>query len=368
MVPKQNDISSENSQRTLIAARFSAIGDVAMVIPALYSLCVNYRDIRVVFVTRSRLAEMFINRPDNLTVLGVDVDKQYSGIWGLRRLARKLVSEYRATDYVDLHAVLRTQVLGFWLRTLGVKTTSIHKDRKGRRALTRAHNKVMMPLVSARAMYRRAFADAGFEVTPAFYSLFGESGKKADAATFAEITKPHEDGEKWLGIAPFAAHRGKIYPPELMRQVLDGVIGCDGVKVFLFGGGGEEQKALAVWADAYPGKVISLAGKRLGFAKELALMSHLDLMVSMDSANMHLAALTATPVVSIWGATHAFAGFGGWRQGVDDRVELSLGCRPCSVYGKLKCRRGDYMCMTAINPETIINKIASRLHINPRQK
>ena len=42
---------------------------------------------------------------------------------------------------------------------------------------------------------------------------------------------------------------------------------------------------------------------------ELNLMSHLDVMLSMDSANMHLASLVNIPVVSVWGATHPYAGF-----------------------------------------------------------
>ena len=78
---------------------------------------------------------------------------------------------------------------------------------------------------------------------------------------------------------------------------------------------------------------------------ELALMSHLDVMVSMDSGNMHLASLINTPVVTIWGATHPLAGFMGWNQSEENAVQVDLPCRPCSVYGNKPCSRKDYACL-----------------------
>ena len=91
--------------------------------------------------------------------------------------------------------------------------------------------------------------------------------------------------------------------------------------------------------------------------EELVLMSHLDVMVSMDSANMHLASLVHVPVVSVWGATHPYAGFMGWNQDDDMTVQVQLPCRPCSVFGNKACYRGDMACMNRITPEMIINKV-----------
>ena len=93
--------------------------------------------------------------------------------------------------------------------------------------------------------------------------------------------------------------------------------------------------------------------------EELILMSHLDVMVSMDSANMHLASLVATPVVSVWGATHPYAGFMGWRQSEDNAVQLDMDCRPCSIYGNKPCIHGNYPCIKQIEPETIVARIVA---------
>jgi len=87
-------------------------------------------------------------------------------------------------------------------------------------------------------------------------------------------------------------------------------------------------------------------------------MSYLDVMLSMDSANMHLASLVNTEVISIWGQTHPYAGFLGWKQLPVNTIQCEdLACRPCSVYGNKECYRKDFACMNNILPETIINKI-----------
>ena len=77
----------------------------------------------------------------------------------------------------------------------------------------------------------------------------------------------------------------------------------------------------------------------------------------MDSANMHLASMYNVPVLSIWGATHPFAGFMGWGQPEDYVLSIDLPCRPCSVYGNKPCYRGDHACMQGIDTEKIISKI-----------
>ena len=81
----------------------------------------------------------------------------------------------------------------------------------------------------------------------------------------------------------------------------------------------------------------------------------------MDSANMHLASLTGIPVVSIWGATHPYAGFMGWGQSLDNAIQLDMDCRPCSIFGQKPCRLGDYPCLNNIKPETVVEKINTLL-------
>ncbi len=85
--------------------------------------------------------------------------------------------------------------------------------------------------------------------------------------------------------------------------------------IFLFGGGKDETPVMNDWAEKYPTGDECICSASWHLKQELVLMSHLHVMVSMDSGNMHLASLVNTPVVSIWGATHPYAGFHGLASG-----------------------------------------------------
>ena len=164
-----------------------------------------------------------------------------------------------------------------------------------------------------------------------------------------------------MGVAPFAAHENKMYPLDRMENVIRSLSGM-GCKMFLFGAGKEERKILDRWEDG--SDIFSTCGKLGGLDQEMLLMSELDVMLAMDSANMHIASLVGIPVVSVWGCTHPNAGFIPWQQNPDNIIQdNTLDCRPCSVYGKATCKYGDRRCMTRISPETIISKIKDVLKL-----
>lgn len=352
-------LANPRQLKCVLVTRFSALGDVAMTVPVIYSACRCYPDVHFVFLTRQSMTSIFINAPANLSVVGANLEAGYHGLKGLRRLYRELEEKYRFDGMIDLHDVLRTKVFRLFCRLDGKPVSTINKGRRGKNALTRRVNKVLLPLQSTRARYRQAFHRIGLPVESSFEGLYGE-GHKAPSADFAAISAPKAAGERWAGIAPFAKHAGKIYPPEMMEQVVKAVASRPDTRIFLFGGGGNEAEILNGWAERYP-QAVSLAGKRYGFPAELALVSHLDVMLSMDSANMHLASLVRTPVVSVWGATHPYCGFKGWRQQENDMVQLPMTCRPCSVFGNKPCFRGDYHCLRGIQPQAIIERLEKYL-------
>ncbi len=342
--------------RNVLVMRFSALGDVAMTIPVMYSVCRSNPSTRFIFLTRTSQTSMFVNAPANLVVVGVDFKKDYPRVTDLWRLFAQLKKEYDIDAIADLHGVLRSFAISLAGMMRGITVHTIRKGRRHKRALTRSRNKVMLPLISSRARYREVFFRFGFAVEDKFDGLYG--AEKVDPEIFASITSPKAEGEKWIGIAPFAKHKGKIYPPELMEQVVAELSVLPGVRIFLFGGGDEERGILARWAHTY-GNVVSLADKKHGFPVELALLSHLDTIVTMDSANMHLASLVGVRVVSIWGATHSYCGFKGFRQKESDIIQLPMTCRPCSVFGNKPCARGDYHCLRGISPQIVIKKVKS---------
>lgn len=335
----------------ILIIRFSAIGDVAMTIPIIYSFANQYPQIDITVLSRKVLEPLFQEMPENVHYFAADLKGRHKGIFGIYRLFKDL-KPLHFDMVADFHNVIRTKLLRLFFWMAHVRIESVKKGRMGKQKLIRRRHKL---LINQKSSFRR-FADVletlGYPILMNFSSIYGsERGDLSKIAT----TIPSKGTDKWIGIAPFAKHEGKIYPLALQERVVAHFATAPHVKVFLFGGGKDEANVFDNWLKKYP-SVISTVGK-LNMSTELILMSHLDVMLSMDSANMHMASLVDIPVISIWGATHPYAGFMGWKQLPVNTIQLDMPCRPCSVYGESPCYRGDYACMNNIEPERVIKKI-----------
>jgi ADP-heptose:LPS heptosyltransferase len=238
----------------------------------------------------------------------------------------------------------------------------IDKHRRQRRALVRQHNKVRENIPTPFENYTEVLANLGYPITLQFHSLFPEEGGNLNL--LPAIVGPKKSFQQWIGVAPTAAHPGKCYPVERTRQVIEQLLkNHPQARIFLFGRGRAEDQLFTQWCQEMP-QCVYVSKHLENMHQELILMSHLDVMLSMDSSNAHLASLTATPVVTVWGATHPFAGFTAWNQPAENNIQAELDCRPCSIYGNRPCRRGDMACMNLIKPEQIIERIEQI--INPK--
>ena len=93
---------TDNNPRRLgsvLVARFSALGDVAMTVPVLYSAARCYPDVEFTFVTRASMASIFVDAPRNLNVIGLNLG-EYKGVGGLWRLFRRLRRETRFDAFI----------------------------------------------------------------------------------------------------------------------------------------------------------------------------------------------------------------------------------------------------------------------------
>ena len=351
----------------ILVIRFSALGDVAMVVPVVSSLARQYPDLRITVLSRSFARPFFNNLAPNVGFMEADVKHEFHGIKGLNTLYRRLTAK-QFTAIADLHNVLRSGFLRMRFNIGRYRVEHIDKHRKGRRRLTSANNKQLIQQPTSFENYLQVFERLGYPVKTDFHSIFdGNPDGKGDLAVLTPLLPPAfltplaKATGPVVGIAPFAAHQGKVYPPPLMQQVI--ALLCQqhpDIHIYLFGRGQQESKYFDEWCRTYP--QCFFVGRHLtDMYQELILMSHLNVMLSMDSANMHLASLTGIPVISVWGATHPYAGFMGWGQSIDNAVQTDLPCRPCSIYGQKPCKRGDYACLNMIKPETIVERINTLL-------
>lgn len=341
----------------ILVIRFSALGDVAMTVPVIWALAHQYPDIRITVLSRKYARTLFDDLAPNVNFMEADLKVEYHGIKGLNALYRRLVAK-QFTKVADLHNVLRSEYLCLRFNFGRYRVEHINKHRKDRRKLISQKRKGIQQLPTSFNNYIDVFEKLGYPIDVSkFHSIFPEEGGNLNM--LPKEIGPKKNFEKWIGIAPFAAHKGKIYPPRLMEQVIfDLVQKYPQCRIFFFGRGESEDNYFGLWCAQYR-QCICVNRYTENMYQELIIMSHLDVMLSMDSANMHLASLTATPVVSIWGATHPYAGFMGFGQPADNAIQLDLDCRPCSIYGQKPCQRGDYACLKNIPPERIVEKIVS---------
>lgn len=341
------EVPRNNTRKEILIIRLSAMGDVAMTIPVIEKLQKNNPEVGITILTSKMVMPLF-NHMTNVHVIGWDL-KHNGSFKHIFTMFHKLRRKRHYDVVVDLHDVLRTKVMRWLFAIWGVKIATINKGRREKRNLI---NKTgFTQLKSTVQRYRDTFVKAGLNVENSEPELLKK--ELPMPKSMLEIV-----GEKegiWIGVAPFAKHKGKVYPIQKIERVMDILATDETISFFIFSGGGAEREAANQLAGRYRNAVV-VFGKTL-LDGELKLISHLDCMISMDSGAMHFASVVGTPVVSIWGATHPYAGFLGYGQSMENVVQCDMDCRPCSIFGNKPCQSGDYKCMTEILPETVVEKV-----------
>jgi ADP-heptose:LPS heptosyltransferase len=219
---------------------------------------------------------------------------------------------------------------------------------------------VFLPLNTMFERHARVFEKLGFPVdlsSGTFGTIFPEKAI-LDQETLSIIG---DSNQKLIGIAPFAQYDSKVYPIDLMQEVIDKLAENIENTILLFGGGKKEIEILESFIKG-KSNVIVVAGK-IKFQQELQLISNLDVMLSMDSGNAHIAAMLGVKVVTLWGATHPFAGFSPFNQPLENALVSDRNVfpkLPTSVYGNKKVE-GYKDVMRTISVQNVVDKIYSFL-------
>jgi len=325
------------------------MGDVAMTVLVLKVFSETYPEVKITVLSRAFFKPFFEDIP-NIEFLEADVNGKHKGL-GLLKLAKE-AKKLGIDGVADLHNVIRSKIITTYLSITGIKTATLNKGRSEKKALTREKSKDFRQLKTTHQRYADVFYKLGF---PLDLKTSSALPRKDFTQNFQNLVG--STPKKIIGIAPFAAYNSKMYPLELMREVISKLDKTGLYSILLFGGGSKEISKLKTIAEDFS-SVTSVAGI-LSFKEELALISNLDLMLSMDSGNGHLAAIYGVPVISLWGVTHPYAGFAPFGQAkenclVADRIKYPL--IPTSIYGN-KFPEGYENAIKTISSSEVVNKI-----------
>lgn len=335
----------------ILVLRFSALGDVALTVPAVQQILANNPTCEIVFVSRPFLAPLFFNI-ERLTFVGIDT-KRYHGIVGLAKLSAFLLKEFDFEKVVDLHKSLRTRIIGVFLRFNGIHYFSIDKGKLEKLKLIRRNLQPVFPLKHHLVRYLEVFEKAGFQIGNQEQAFLIKINPNSEI--IAKNFLKGNEVKTLIGIAPFAAHKLKEWPFAKLKGLIELLIQDENKIIILFGGKADKEKITPLLKMS--NQIISAIEIEGGLSTELALIKHLKLMVSMDSGNMHLAAGVGTKVLSIFGPTHPYLGFAPYLQNDQIIQNIELNCRPCSVFGNKPCFRGDRACMERISENEVFERI-----------
>ena len=335
----------------ILVIRLSALGDVAMLIPVLKGLLDAHPILTITIISRPFYKPLFQSIP-NCNFIEAHVYGKHKG-FGLFKLAKE-AKKMEIDAIADTHNVLRSKLLRFYFFLSRIPIVCLNKGRvEKKKATAPIANKKLIPLKTTHQRYADVFEKLGYSITLAqvaplkkvqlsekLYTLIGKHTKKL------------------IGIAPFAAHKGKMYPLDKMKEVLRKLGNTNDYQLLLFGSKNEAKK-LKTLCEGIDNNIV-IAGQ-LELIEELNLISNLDGMLAMDSGNGHLAALYGVPVITLWGVTHPYLGFTPFKQPrshqiISNRTQFPL--IPTSVYGN-KYPKGYKNVMTSIPVSLVVEKVRS---------
>ena len=351
----------------ILVIRFSAMGDVALTVPAIRRIIQENPALEIVFLSNPFFAPFFKDidrfqfRPVNLKI--------YAGIRGIWKLYQELKSDKPFDQILDLHGSLRSRILSIFFKLDNLPIYRIDKGKAEKKKAIRTHHKILKPLFTSTNRYLNVFKDAGFKMGKGYFpfedpNLSSKSSNWEGIQGYVGFTNINSN--KKIGWAPFAGFELKEMPWIKQVKLVQDILALKkDLEIILFSSPGQKSNLLPFYEGLNSedsDRIHNSFDLCQGLEEELKLMQSLDLMVSMDSGNLHMAALLGVKVLGIYGTTHPFLGFSPFLQGftgVFQREDLS--CRPCTVFGNGKCYRGDFACMNQIPDDLLIRKIIERV-------
>ena len=320
----------------------SAFGDVAMTVPVISILRSTHPEIKITLLTTKFFSTLYNQIPEINFLYFEPKHKTLQGLFGLSRKINKINPDF----IIDLHDVLRTKILRLFLINKFGHTAVVNKGRKEKKLLIRGIKSEPLKLMHRR--YAETFEALNIKINIDDFAYY----KKIKITTH---NYAFSSNDKLIGIAPFARHQCKEYSINNIINFIDSL--DKSWQILIFGApGNEEQKIIKLCNNKSNRHVIS---SNYNLEQQMAIMSNLDVMISMDSANGHIASLFGIDVITIWGATHPNSGYGPLNQPKENSIVPDLNKfpdLPVTIYGS-NCPADYVEAINTIKCERILERL-----------
>lgn len=337
--------------KKILVVQTSFIGDVVLLTPLLKEIRSFFPSVNLDVMVTPRAAPVLQNNPSVTSVVTYDKRGTQRGLRSFCELVRRLrVNRYELT-FVP-HRSIRSALL-VWLA--GIPLRIGFTKSAGRYLFTkRVWYDADQHEIDRNLSLLSGIGIDEYSTPPPIIQPSDEDIASVDNFLVENATAP---GKKRIAVAPGSIWFTKRWLPERFADLARRLAEL-GWQVMLIGG--TEDKALcddiARQANTSEGEIVSSAGQ-LSLTASAELIRRCELLVSNDSAPMHLASAVGTPVIAIYGATVPEFGFA--PRGKKDRVVQTRGlrCRPCSIHGGQHCPIKTFDCMKNISVEKILRSI-----------
>lgn len=338
-----------NPVKKILIIQTAFPGDLILTLPLAQALREHYPDARIDMIAIPKTAGLLDNHPAISNVIIYDKKGIDRGIKGLLRMKRLITAGGYDTALIP-HRSLRSALLA-WCAGIPAR---IGFDISRARFLYTTRVKY---LTSSHEIDRNLSLIASLKIggiknkSPKLYPSAHDREKVGLMLSEFGIG----DAGSIVGVAPGSVWPTKRWPEGHYLELVKMIIGR-GFDVVLLGGADDTALCSRLVAGISDGRLHNLSGK-LTFLQSAELISRCRLVVTNDSAPLHLSVSVETAAVAIFGPTVPEFGFGPYGT-IHSVVELKgLKCRPCSIHGGNRCPIGTFECMKNISPRIVMDKV-----------
>ena len=344
--------NDETKFQKILVLQTAFLGDVIMTTPTVKAIKQVFPDAQIDVLTIPQTAIVFKYNPNVNSTLVFDKKKV------LRKLINfwMIIRQLRKANY-DLAFSIQGSMTSSLLLYLGNIPNRIGFARLKQKLLTE-------PVLHKRGLHIRKrylyllkpfvnnFEENSFDTQTEIFWSENESRKAGEI--YSSI---YEKDSLLLGIAPGSVWQTKKWPKDYFISVLK-MLAKEKIKILFFGGK-EEQPLCQEIIDKSQADALNFAGS-FSVLESAALIKKIDLMITNDSAPLHIANAVQTDVIAIFGPTVKRFGCYPYREN-DTLLEVDLYCRPCGKHGGHNCPEKHFQCMKEIYPDMVYQTIRKKL-------
>jgi heptosyltransferase II len=322
------------------------IGDAILTLPLIQALKKSFPQSSIDVLVIPRAAELFAHHPAISSIIQYDKRGSDKGLKGLRRM--RSILRIRKYDLIIVpHRSLRSAILAW----VSKPTAAIGFDRSAGRWLFKY---IVRYNSSLHEIERNLSLLEPLKLPPLEPELPRLFHSNHDVQIVDAMLRDYglNSYGKMVAVAPGTVWNTKRWPAERFAALCEQVA-SDNIAVILVGGREDEALCNEIRDFAHVKNVFTVAGK-LSLLQSGELIRRCKVLLSNDSAPMHIAVAMGTPVVAIFGATVPEFGFA--PRGPRDVVIETKGlkCRPCSIHGGKTCPIKTFECMFSITTEVVV--------------